>query len=98
MIVLATTQELTSIPAALMAVQEPVQLHARERSDVEHLRNSIRSLCVLAHHNGMPPERLVVDLNQALSMLTEEMIAPASREDVRKRVVAPCHSIVLRCR
>lgn len=79
----------TSVPAALVAVQEAVQLHAREGSDVEHLRNPVRSLCVLAQQNEMPPERLLVELKHALSVVTEvDNMAPERRDDVRRRVVA----------
>lgn len=83
------SKEPTSVPAALVAVQEAVQLHAREGSVVEHLRDPVQSLCVLAQQNGMPPERLLVELKQALSVVTDvELMAPEKREDVRNRVVA----------
>ena len=79
----------TSIPAALMAVQEAVQLHAREGSGVEYLRKPVRSLCVLAQQTGMPPQKLVVELKQALSVVPEvHNMAYERRDDVRKRVVA----------
>jgi hypothetical protein len=69
-------------------VREEVQEHARDRAPLDELRQSLDALATLAKEDGVPPERLIVELKQALSEVpTLRGLEPQARSDITASLV-----------
>jgi hypothetical protein len=73
---------------AFLLLQDAVQLHLRDGASLEGLRSSLNALSRIARSEEMPPERMLVELKQALhNVPTLASFEPEKRGQITDLVV-----------
>jgi predicted secreted protein len=77
-----------TVADALTALCTAAQRYGHAGLEFELLREPVREMCVAAHEEQMPPERMLVQLKQVLNDRSGlNTLAPEAAEDRRRQIV-----------